>query len=288
MQTQCRRNRYDFKSHPITADHVPFVHKESRVLTIGSCFAYEIRGYLIANGYHVLNQSMPKQLLWYNTATILYEFERVNGDFAQDIDDYWHVNDDGQRNSGLYQDPYRRLVFAESPVMLKQIVDGIDAQMDAYIREADVIVITLGMTENWLNKRNGKTICACPRYGKGAGYDATFEMTRYHENHYNIATAMEILHEVNPSAQVILTVSPVAIAATFRNIDHLIANTESKSILRAVAGEVAAEFDFVHYFHSYELALNTQDSFCWDGRHVAKDFVSGVVMPDFEKHFLAE
>jgi hypothetical protein len=58
---------------------------------------------------------------------------------------------------------------------------------------------------------------------------------------------------INPEMKFLLTVSPVPLAATATKEHVLTATTYSKSILRAVAGELAARFEDVDYFPSYEL-----------------------------------
>jgi hypothetical protein len=50
-----------------------------------------------------------------------------------------------------------------------------------------------------------------------------------------------------------LTVSPVPLTATNSGNHVLIATMESKSILRAVAGQMKRRFGFVDYFPSYEI-----------------------------------
>jgi hypothetical protein len=51
----------------------------------------------------------------------------------------------------------------------------------------------------------------------------------------------------------LLTVSPVPLTATAGGQHVITATTQSKSVLRAVAGEMAATHDFVDYFPSYEI-----------------------------------
>ena len=73
-----------------------------------------------------------------------------------------------------------------------------------------------------------------------------------------------------------LTVSPVTLEATATDNDVVVANLESKSLLRAVAGQVSREFDNVHYFPSYELAMY-YDIFEEDGRHVTREAVARII-----------
>ena len=69
----------------------------------------------------------------------------------------------------------------------------------------------------------------------------------------NLGDAIDLMREVNPDLKFILTVSPVPLTATKSNKHVLVATMHSKSILRAVAGQVAANRVYVDYFPSYEI-----------------------------------
>lgn len=64
---------------------------------------------------------------------------------------------------------------------------------------------------------------------------------------------MKLMHETKPNLRFIFTVSPVPLTATRTDNNVLVATMESKSILRSVAGQLAAERDDVDYFPSYEI-----------------------------------
>jgi hypothetical protein len=64
---------------------------------------------------------------------------------------------------------------------------------------------------------------------------------------------LEILQRINPSIRVILTVSPVSLVATMENQSVAISTCHSKSVLRAVAGELSRAGNSVFYFPSYEI-----------------------------------
>jgi hypothetical protein len=58
---------------------------------------------------------------------------------------------------------------------------------------------------------------------------------------------------INPKLKIILTVSPVPLTATNSGKHVLIATMQSKSILRAVAGQLSDEYSYIDYFPSYEI-----------------------------------
>jgi len=287
IRNNCRKLDENFKNAPITMHKKPLINKGSKIFTLGSCFALEIAKHLKEKGYNVLNEELTKetdhQLIWYNTYSILYEFQRAYEDgrlFRQEKEDIWKTKD------GKFQDPYRRCVFAKTKERLWELIDILNKKIKTYLAEADCIVITLGLTEVWVNPDNS-VICASPGYPKGigGGQDCSFLMSNYNQNLVNIENSLNLLKQINPNCQVVLTVSPVALAMTFRNVDHVVANMESKSILRAVAGKIEEKFDNVTYFPSYEMAICEEKSrvFKGDNRHVKPEFVARI-MKTFERH----
>jgi hypothetical protein len=281
--------------HPITLERRPLIDKRSKVLALGSCFALRVKEWLLANGYGVLNEGDlgPYDIrghrefdprIYYNTFCIRYEFDRAIGDFVQQADDVWQPQQNALR---VWQDPYRRMLAAETREQLWQRIREVDEHMLAHILAADCVIITLGLTEVFFQPHNGNAICAAPGYCGGGGIGYAFRATEYPENYANMERVVEVLRDINPKAQLILTVSPVPLAATWAGVDHAIANTESKCTLRAVAGALVRKYDHVHYFHSYELVMHSQlnEVFLEDGRHVMPSYVAHI-MRDFERAFV--
>ena len=70
-------------------------------------------------------------------------------------------------------------------------------------------------------------------------------------------------------ATMIVTTSPVPLHATFTALDVRVANTESKSRIRAAVSEFVDRHPDVQYFHSYEMVTTAErqsDFFREDGR----------------------
>lgn len=123
------------------------------------------------------------------------------------------------------------------------------------IAEADVFVFTLGLTEGWMRKDTGVPYALCP--GTIAGtFDAdlhVFENATYPSIRADLDMAFEMMRVMNPNVHVLLTVSPVPLTATASGHHVLPATIYSKSTLRAVAGDLAAENTDIDYFPSYEV-----------------------------------
>ncbi|PTV95291.1 GSCFA family protein [Rhodobacter aestuarii] len=123
------------------------------------------------------------------------------------------------------------------------------------ITEADVFVFTLGLTEGWINSRTGQSYSICPGTGVGT-FDPevhVFKNYTYPEILRDLELALELMWEMNPDLKVLLTVSPVPLVATASGDHVLVATQYSKSVLRAVAGDVARAHAAVDYFPSYEI-----------------------------------
>ncbi|TMG11273.1 MAG: hypothetical protein E6I00_10585 [Chloroflexi bacterium] len=83
----------------------------------------------------------------------------------------------------------------------------------------------------------------------------------------------------HPDVEILVTVSPVPLDATFTGTDIVMATTYSKSLLRSAAGEWSQSKRNVHYFPSYEIVMNSARDRAWfmDGRHVRQDMVAHIM-----------
>lgn len=96
------------------------------------------------------------------------------------------------------------------------------------------------------------------------------------------------LGQVNPAARIILTVSPVPLAATYSGEHVLLATVHSKAVLRVAAQQLAENFAHVAYFGAYEIVTASGDSagyFEVDRRTVTDQAVAHVIAC-FREQFL--
>jgi hypothetical protein len=158
--------------------------------------------------------------------------------------------------------------------------------------ELDVFIFTLGLTECWQSKEDGAVFPVCPGVS-GGEFDPLrhgFVNETVDDIVGEMASFLLCLARVNPHAEVILTVSPVPLAATARQDQHVLtATTYSKSVLRVAAETLASRFSHVSYFPSYEIitgAFSRGAYYAPDLRNVLEDGVSHV-MRLFMKHATA-
>lgn len=119
----------------------------------------------------------------------------------------------------------------------------------------DVFVFTLGLTETWVDPSDGTVFPTAPGViaGDPRSNPADFVNLSIDDVREDLFEFWEILRDLNPNAQMILTVSPVPLIATASGNHVLSATTYSKSVLRVAAEELATSRDGIHYFPSYEI-----------------------------------
>ena len=274
------------------------INPADKLASAGSCFAQRITSALQSSGFNYmlcevgapfLTSEERSRLAYglysarygniYTVLQLLQLFRRAFGLFDP-VEPVWRLN------TGAYVDPFRPAIQAGGFSSESECLWDRQMHLKAVRRmfeELNVFIFTLGLTEAWVSKNDGAVFPACPGSPLGGSYDP--------ENHlYHNFSAAEVsgqledfisaLRQVNPSAQIILTVSPVPLLATFEPRHVLQATVYSKSVLRVACEEVVRRHDHVHYFASYEIVTSTGDShqyFMGDGRTVTAAAVEHVI-----------
>lgn len=119
----------------------------------------------------------------------------------------------------------------------------------------DVFVFTMGLTEAWVSRMDGAVYptAAGTIIGEHDPEKYEFKNFRYTEIFDDMMEFIKLLRTVNAHARVLLTVSPVPLNATASPDHVLVATARSKSVLRAVAADLAEDIPGVFYFPSYEI-----------------------------------
>jgi acyl carrier protein/lysophospholipase L1-like esterase len=145
--------------------------------------------------------------------------------------------------------------------------------------ETDFFVITLGLSEVWYDEKTGGVLWrAVPM----RLYDSSrhkFRVCSFDETKQNIRRICDLIFKHNPQAKVLFTLSPIPLAATFRPVASMTANSASKSILRAALDEFLRENiellnKKIFYLPSYEIFTELfPNKFTDDNRHPSEDVV---------------
>ncbi len=150
------------------------------------------------------------------------------------------------------------------------------------IVRANVIVLTLGFVEAWFHEPSGLWVNHVdPKLLLRHATEFTFRLLELAD----VTACLEAIHDLvrrhhaTGDFHLFVTVSPVPLSSTFTEADVVVANTESKSILRVAAGGFAAAHADVHYFPSYEIVLNSRHDLAWrpDRLHVHPEMVKRIV-----------
>ncbi|RDI98729.1 GSCFA domain-containing protein [Dyella solisilvae] len=274
---------------------------QTRVVTAGSCFAQHLSRYLQKFGFGCFETEPAHPLLdgalatafnygvysarygnIYTSRQLLQLWRRACGVFMP-ADDVWQGED------GWY-DPFRPTIQPGGFSSLREFEEDRRQHFAAVRRafgEADVLVFTLGLTECWAAREDGAVYPLCP--GVAAG---RFDAARHQLLELEVAdvvadvmTFVEEVRRVNPRLKLMLTVSPIPLAATAREEHVLTATTHAKAILR-VAAQQLTRLQGVYYFPAFEIVqVGGAAFFASDRRSVNEQGVQRV-MCLFHKHML--
>lgn len=273
------------------------MQREDKIFAIGSCFARGVELALIGQKMDVLSRtaefdsfpSMNGELPLgftnkYNTFSIYNELCWAldpAAEFARDS-----LVDLG---NGIFYDPHTnpalQLTGLEQTIHRREIMQTVTSR----ISQCRVVIITLGLVEVWRdNTANVFINRLIP--GMLSSYPDRYELhlTSFVENLLNLERIHGLLSQFgHQDVQIVVTVSPVPLQATFSGEDVVIANTHSKSLLRAVAQEWATSHENVHYFPSYEVVQNSDRSLTWeeDMRHVKGEVVRHIMSLFLHNYF---
>lgn len=155
--------------------------------------------------------------------------------------------------------------------------------------EADVMILTLGLTECWFDRETGLALNEAPnpRLLKTEKRRFFFKCLSFERCEAALDEIWSIIRmHGKPGQKVILTVSPVPLGRTFTDDDVIVANAMSKSTLRVAAQRMVARARGLDYFPSYEAVLHSDPNLSWqrDRRHVS-DVIVGHIIQTFLRRY---
>ena len=248
-----------------------------RIFTIGSCFARNVERALADRGFDVPTLALhgalgdDPSINWggdpgailnnYVPAAILPQIRWAFGLDAFDLRK--HAFQMGQER---YVDLQLSSMFR--PLLAEAIVRRRDAISTIYrsLAGSHVVLITLGLIEAWYDTFSGLYINTPPPKSAVRADPSRFELhvLDYNEVVASLEELVGLLGQVCPAGhRVILTVSPVPLQATFTASDVAVANTYSKSVLRAAVEPLVARHEHIEYFPSYESVILTDRSIAY-------------------------
>jgi hypothetical protein len=261
-----------FRVDPVVAARFR-IAGDDRVATAGSCFAQHISRRLAGIGFnhfvtepglHLDAEARRAQNYGvfsarygnlYTTRQLLQLFEEcVDGRAV--AEDVWRTAD------GRFVDALRPQILpggfdSEDAVRAERAAHR--AEVRRLFEQCDVFVFTLGLTEAWRSRIDGTVYPLAPGIA-GGDYDPD----RHEFVNFDVLQVMvdldaflRRLKALNPGVRVVLTVSPVPLAATYEPRHVLVSTTYSKSVLRVAAETAWRTHDWVDYFPSYEIVTGS-------------------------------
>ncbi|MFV0515326.1 MAG: GSCFA domain-containing protein [Jhaorihella sp.] len=245
------------------------IARDAPIFTAGSCFAQHVGRVLRENGFAVLDGetvpgAVPDNLarrygyrMYSARYGNIYTVRQLHQLLAEAFGEFRPADPVWERD-GAFFDALRPGVepdgLASPDLVAEARTHHLDAIRDT-LAKAQVLVFTLGLTEAWEHAASGTVYPTAPgtiagRYDPGRHRFRNFRATEIRDD---FLAVRDRLRAINPDMRFLLTVSPVPLTATAGDQHVLPATVYSKSVLRTVAGELAADFDDIDYFPSYEI-----------------------------------
>lgn len=257
--------------------------KDQKFFAIGSCFAKNISKRLALDGYNVLSATgtQGERRNRYTPPAIYQELAWAGEIYRRDD----MVRDEDilplliELSPGKWADLWS-LTERGSETSLDAAIERRKA-LYAYFRgafQADVVIITLGLIESWWDELSQSYVVFDTPWARRPDRERfQFEKLSFDKCKDYVDRALKLLLE--GKKRVLITTSPVILARTFTDQDVIVANSHSKSVLRAVAGELADVYADVDYFPSYEIATLTRRPEVWEDDliHIQPNFIARIM-----------
>jgi hypothetical protein len=240
-----------------------------RYATAGSCFAQHIGRYLLGHGAAVLDMEPRPPFMAAEDASRfgfgIYSCRYGNVytarqllQLAQECLGRRTPAEQVWRRDERFFDALRPAVDPVGLASADEVLTARALHLGAVRRmfeSLDVFVFTLGLTEAWVHRVDGTVYPTAAGTIAGSHDPAAYQFVnfRYRDVLADLQQFWSLLRSINPRARLVLTVSPVPLNATASPDHVLVATVRSKSVLRAVAADLADDHDDIHYFPSYEI-----------------------------------
>ena len=247
------------------------INKNHKILSFGSCFARHVTSFLQDRNYRVLGSEkteMDSHIITFgegivNTFSILQQFE-------------WAIEDKPFSNTYWFG-PNKEVALPDETERLKT---------KQLMLEADRFIFTLGVSEIWFDQQTGEAFWRAIPADLFDEKIHGFRVSTVEENLDNLRKIVSIIKKIKPKAEIIFTLSPVPLMATFRDVSCITASSVSKAILRVAIDELIRTSNVeLHYFPSYEIVKDMfNDPFMPDNRHPKPEVITQV-LEAFERNF---
>jgi hypothetical protein len=262
--------------------------------TAGSCFGQHLSRHLVARGVRVIQSESRHPLVpegsghGYGVFSArygnIYSARHLRELFEQALGHRPPIGEFAQRPDGRWVDLLRPAAVPAG--FASEAHARADRAYHLYavgqmLRELDVLVYTIGLTEAWIDAQ-GFAYPLAPGVVAGTWLPDRHRFVNFtcSEVVADLRDVVALLTSVNDGARVLLTVSPVNLVATAEPRSVIVSSAASKAVLRAAVDEVVRGSERIDYFPSYELitgALARGRFWSADGRTVTDEGVAMVM-----------
>jgi GSCFA family len=246
------------------------IDKTTNITAFGSCFAQNISKHLSEAGFKLTKDTAPDIYVSYmgeglvNVHALCQQFEWAleNKKIPEGL---WH---------GWTAEEYG-------------VSEDIRLATQKAFLNTDFFIVTLGLSEVWYDEPTGEVFWRAVPVGRYEAARHRFRVCSHAETKERIEKIYALIRTHVPKAKVLFTLSPIPLAATFRDVSCLSANSVSKAILRAALDEFLREHSEdlntrLLYFPSYEIVNELfHAKYMEDGRHPSGDII-GLIMKIFQ------
>ncbi|MBY0510256.1 MAG: GSCFA domain-containing protein [Rhodospirillaceae bacterium] len=242
-----------------------FINASKTITSIGSCFAQNVTKYLTEKSFK-MHSSVDSEIYislmgegMVNTYAIASQFEwALDGHVP--TQNLWHG--------------YKAEEFGYS--------EDIRRRTGAVFKQSKVFILTLGLSEVWYDEPTGGVFWrAIPM----KHYDPArhkFKVATQAENLANLNKIVDIIRKRVPDADILFTLSPIKLAATFRPMSCLTANHTSKANLKSALDQLLQDRSTdkrLHYFPSYEIITELfPHPYKFDNRHIHTNIIDFMML----------
>lgn len=228
-----------FRTHIPNQSYSYQIHHQHPILAMGSCFAAHI-GTKLAD-YKFQSMLNPFGIL-YNPYSIGHALECLIENRKYQATDLfqarglWHSFD----HHGLFSN-------AEQEQTLQQINQAIEAGHH-FLSNCERLILTFGTSKVFVHKANQQIVANCHKLDNQDFERVSLRIPKILQK---LRPSLQQIKAKNPKLEILLTLSPV------RHIrDGHIENQRSKARLLLACEQLCQEFDYVHYFPSYEILMD--------------------------------
>ena len=279
-----------------TTTNNPIIKSNTKVCLMGSCFADEMGYSLAYNNLNIGKVDVDNKMEqvhypWGTFFSPMNIFDILHLSFNGKIKNFFDESSFIRVNKDIIGNHYERefqIDKDEQHILLNLffkarlktndldfVVNEIEKKLITFkksILDSEVIIITLGLIETWVDKKKNKAWHSF--HGNALKKQsvenlATFKQLTFEEVSEFIREIIKIIN-IKKNKKIIFTVSPIPLNFTFTNNDVVLANRYSKSVLRS-ALERFIDNKEIFYFPSFEIV---QDCVGWplsykeDKRHI--------------------